>query len=223
MFLAYRTVRFAQESLSAISRNRCPLSARTAVRFQQEYAANTVKTQNRKIRLSFYDKYKELHKAGNSQFLDMLDDRFGVLVYFNGRSRIEANVRTVTQIKELFQIEDNSLMNVLDSSVNPLLTIFDTIFDIQNNPEPTTSEVQSLLSYRKLSDLKNALLVKACDNDIAQIELVLQNCLSPHTNKGKYMAKLKRIINEKPFPNENIRVMGEIRKSLVKKGNELRY
>lgn len=41
MFLAYRTVRFAQESLSAISRNRCPLSARTAVRFQQEYAPLT--------------------------------------------------------------------------------------------------------------------------------------------------------------------------------------
>ena len=32
------TVRFAQESLSAFSRNWCPFSARTAVRFQQEYA-----------------------------------------------------------------------------------------------------------------------------------------------------------------------------------------
>jgi hypothetical protein len=32
------TVRFAQESLSAFSKNCCPLSARTAVRFHQEYA-----------------------------------------------------------------------------------------------------------------------------------------------------------------------------------------
>ena len=177
--------------------------------------ANTVKTQNRKIRLSIYDKYKELHKAGNSQFLDMLDDRFGVLVYFNGRSRIEANVRTVSQIKELLQIEDNSLMNALNSIANPLLTIFDTIFDIQNNPEPKTNDVQSLLSYRKLSDLKNALLVNACDNDVAHIELVLRTYLSPNTNKGKYMAILKRLITEKPLPNTNIQIMKEIRNKIA--------
>lgn len=185
--------------------------------------ANTVKTQNRKIRISIYAKYKELHKAGNTQFLDILDNRFGVLAYFNGRSRIEANIRTIAQIKELLQIDDNNLMDALNSSANPLLTLFDTIFDIKSNPEPRASDLHTLLSYRKLSDLKNALLVNACDNDIGQIELVLQNCLSPHTNKGKYMAKLKRLINEKPLPNENIRVMGEIRKSLVKTVNELRY
>jgi len=112
--------------------------------------ANMVKTQNRKIRLSIYDKYKELNKAGNSEFLDIVNDKFGLLTYFNGRSRIEANVRTVSQIKELLQIEDNSLMNALNSSANPLLTIFDTIFDIQHNPEPNTSDAHALLSYRKL-------------------------------------------------------------------------
>jgi hypothetical protein len=36
------------------------------------------------------------------------------------------------------------------------------------------------------SDLKNALLVKACNNDPVQIDLVLNNCLSPNTNKVKY-------------------------------------
>ena len=71
--------------------------------------------------------------------------------------------------------------------------------------------------------MKNALLINACDNDVAQIDLVLRTYLSPNTNKGKYMAKLKKLINEKPLPNENIRVMGEIRKSLAKTGDELRY
>lgn len=177
--------------------------------------ANMVKTQNRKIRLSIYDKYKELHKAGNSEFLDMLDDKFGLLTYFDGRSRIEANVRTVSQLKELLQIEDNSLMNALNSTANPLLTIFDTIFDIQQNPEPITSDAQSLLSYRKLSDLKDALLVNACDNDVAQIDLVLRTYLSPNTNKGKYMAKLKKLITEKPIPNTNIQIMKEVRNKIA--------
>jgi hypothetical protein len=36
------TVRFAQESLSVFSRNWCPLSARTAVRFHQEYASEDI-------------------------------------------------------------------------------------------------------------------------------------------------------------------------------------
>lgn len=185
--------------------------------------ANNVKTQNRKIRLSIYDKYKELHKAVNEDYLAMVDDRYEVLGYFNGRTRIEANIRTVAQIKELLQIDDNNLMDALNSNVNPLLTVFDSIFDIPSNPETTTNGLHSLLSYEKLSDLKNALLVKACDNDIAQIELVLQNYLSPHTNKGKYTAKLKKLINAKPMQNENIRVISEIRKCLVDSGNLPQY
>jgi hypothetical protein len=63
--------------------------------------------------------------------------------------------------------------------------------------------------------LKDALLVNACDNDVAQIDLVLRTYLSPNTNKGKYMAKLKKLITEKPIPNTNIQIMKEVRNKIA--------
>jgi hypothetical protein len=174
----------------------------------------SVKTSNRKIRVTIYDKHKEMLKATNSEYLESLANKNYMLDYFNGRIRIEANVRTVSQIMNLCQTEGNSLLEVLNSTANPLLTIFDTIFDIPDASEPILSDIQSLLSYDKLSVLKDALLVKACNNDPSQIDMVLNNCLSPNTNKGKYKARLTRHINAQPLPNKNIQVMRNIKNKL---------
>ncbi len=172
-----------------------------------------VKTKSRQIRLNFYDKNKELHKAINSEYLETVHDKYKVLDYFKDKFRIEANVRTVSQIKELFQIDDNSLTNVLNSTANPLLTLYDAVFDLPDNNEPV-NELQLLLAYTNLSELKNALLIKACDYDPAQIDVVLNNCLSPNTNKRKYKATLNKIINAQPIKNPNIQLMQKIRTKL---------
>jgi hypothetical protein len=153
-------------------------------------------------------------KATNSEYLESLNNKNDVLNYFNGLTRIEANVRTVSQITNLCQTQGNNLLEVLNSTANPLLTIFNTIFDIPDANEPILNNIQSLLSYSKLSTLKDALLVKACDNDPAQIDLILNNCLSPSTNKGKYRARLTRIMNSQPLPNRNIQVMRNIKSKL---------
>ncbi len=173
-----------------------------------------VNTKNRKIRLSLYDKYKELNKATNSSYLDLLDDKYNVLEYFNGKYRLETNVKTLTQIRVLCQTQTNNLYEVLHSTANPLLTIFNSIFELPTNTDVVLNEQQSLLEYRKLSELKDVLLIKACDNDPAQIDLVLNNCLSPSTNKSKYRARLNRLINSQPIPNKNIKLMLTIRAML---------
>lgn len=178
----------------------------------------SVKTCNRRIRVSIYDKQKEMLKATNAEYLESLDNKNDVLDYFNGRIRIEANVRTVSQIKNLCQTKGNSLLEVLNSTANPLLTIFDTIFDIPDANEPMLSDIQSLLSYDKLSVLKDALLIKECHNDPIIIDMVLNNCLSPNTNKCKYKARLTRLINAQPLPNRNIQVMRNIKNKLNDNG-----
>jgi hypothetical protein len=174
----------------------------------------SVKTCNRKMRVSIYDKQKEMLKATNSEYLESLVNKNIVLDYFNGRTRIEANVRTVSQITNLCQTEGNNLLEVLNSTANPLLTIFNTIFAIPDDNEPMQSDIQSLMSYNKLSELKDALLVKECNNDPTIIDMVLNNCLSPNTNKCKYKARLTRLINAQPLPNKNIQVMRNIKNKL---------
>lgn len=174
----------------------------------------SVKTSNRKIRVSLYDKHKEMLKAINTEFLESLDNNNDILEYFKNRIRIEANVRTVSQITSLCETKGNKLIEVLNSNANPLMSIFNSIFDIPNPDEYVQSDMQALLSYSKLSTLKDALLVKACDNDPAQIDLVLNNCLSPNTNKSKYKAKLTRLINSQPLPNRNLQVMHKLKNKL---------
>jgi hypothetical protein len=173
-----------------------------------------VKTKNRQVRLSFYDKYKDMDKASNTDFLSSLDDKYALQDYFKDRMRIEANVKTVSQIRELCKTDDNGLMEVLNSPANILLEIFDSIFDLPGSTEEVMNEKQSLFAYRKLSELKDALLVKACDNDPSQIELVLNNCLSLNTNKGKYKNKLVKLINAKPQGKKNVQALQLIRNKL---------
>jgi hypothetical protein len=174
---------------------------------------NTVRTSNRKIRLIVYDKHKELLKAANTEFLNMVDDKNELLDYFDTRFRIEANIRTVQQIKDLFQTDDNSLMNVLNSASNPLLQVFDGIFNVPESVE-TYTDVQHLLLYTNFSELKNALFLQACKYDPDTIDTVLNNCLSLKTNKGKYRAKFHKMINSRPNQNENIDLMRKVRNGL---------
>jgi len=174
-----------------------------------------VKTKSRQIRLSFYDKYKELNKACNRDFLDELNDKYSLLAYFNGKFRVEANIKTISQIRELFQVESNRLLDVLNSPANPLLTWFDEALELPHQSTPFLTETKSLLSYNKLSELKNALLLQACDYDIEIVDLVLNNCLSPNTNKGRYRKRFVNLINEYHKPNQNIQVMRDVREKLV--------
>jgi hypothetical protein len=174
-----------------------------------------VKTKSRQIRLSFYDKYKELNKACNRDFLDELDDKNGLLAYFNGKFRVEANIKTISQIRQLFQVDNNQLMDVMNSQANPLLTWFDEALELPDNCTPVLTETKSLLSYNKLSELKNALLLQACDYDIEILDLILNNCLSPNTNKSRYRNKFVNLINEYHKPNQNIQVISSIREKLL--------
>jgi len=183
-----------------------------------------VKTKNRQIRFSFYDKYKELNKACNRDFLDELDDKYSLLAYYNGKFRMEANIKTTSQIKDLFQVGSNNLMDVLNSSANPLLAWFDEAFEIPDHLEQKKSlrtGKQSLLSYEKLSELKNALLLQACENDIEQVQLILRNYLSPKTNIRNYRRTFRRLISEQSIPNKNIQIMRDIREKLTTINNDL--
>jgi Na+-driven multidrug efflux pump len=55
----------------------------------------------------------------------MLIDVESMLAYFDGKFRVEANINTKEQIRQLFQTKSTDLLDVLNSDANPLLAIFD--------------------------------------------------------------------------------------------------
>lgn len=174
-----------------------------------------VKTSNRKLRIIIYDKGKELRKKNNAEFIGMLNDADSMLASFDGKLRVEANVNTKEQIRNLFQTRTTELLDVLNSEANPLLTLFDEVFAFPEEPEHQNLVLPSPLSFPKLKMVKNALLLQACEYDMEKVDLLLNNTLSPCTDKSKYRAELNKLLNSYPLPNKNIQVMKKIREQIA--------
>jgi hypothetical protein len=174
------------------------------------------KTPNRKERLIIYDKYKELHNADNRAFINSIDDAYAMFSRFYGKFRVEANVKTHKQIRDLFQVESIKLLDVLHSDANPLLTLFDNIFNVPDTRVYKVDETQTLLSYESFNDMKDALILKACDNDLEKVDLLLKNYLAPTTNKKVYRDKFIKLLNNtNPATNMNFTIMKKVREEIV--------
>jgi len=170
-----------------------------------------VKTPNRKLRMIIYDKGKELRKMPNAEFIGMVNNKEAMLDYFKGKFRIEVNIKTKEQIRRLFNTETTSLLDVLNSKANPILTIFDEVFTFPEEQDQSNYEMPSPLSYTDLKTVKNALLLEKCEYDMEKIDIILNNTLSPNTDKSKYRTKFIKLLNSYPQPNKNIQVMKNIR------------
>ena len=173
-----------------------------------------VKTSNRKLRIIIYDKGKEFRKKANAEFLSMVNEKEAMLAYFDGKFRVEANVNTKEQVRQLFLTETTNLLDVLNSPANPLLTLFDDVFTFPEEADQKNLSIPAPLSFPKLKTVKNALLLEACEYDMEKVDLLLNTTLSPNTDKSKYRAELTKLLNTYPLPNKNIQVMREIRAAL---------
>lgn len=132
---------------------------------------NTVKTPRHKKRLTVYDKSEELRKAENASFLNALADQEALLNYFENKIRFELNINTMAQIRKLLHIHDNSLIAVLSSDANPILTVVDEAMR-----EFTPS--RSCISLR---DYERELFLKECHNDLVEVEAKIRTLVSKNT------------------------------------------
>ncbi len=174
-----------------------------------------VKTENCKIRLSIYDKHRDMLKASNSYFLNSRSDPETLKYYFKNKYRIEANLKTLKKIRDYCGVADTSLINVLYSTENPLLSIFNTIFDNTIENSDTSLIKRNIYEYETFNQLKDSLILKECDYDLSKTENLLNHYLAENTNKRKYRAKFRSLLNEnKPF-NENKLIIEEIRSQLI--------
>lgn len=100
-----------------------------------------VRTPRHRRRLILYDKWAELNKATNRDFLLWAGN--GVLEKMKGRIRFELSLTTCHAIREALKIEDTTLMSVMRSKANPIAELLSVA--IQQN----TSDI---LHVKKSSD-----------------------------------------------------------------------
>ena len=156
---------------------------------------NSVKSPRHKKRLSIYDKGKELQKANNAHFLNVISNKEYLIKYFEDKIRFELNINSMEQIRKLLNINDNSLLNVLNSSCNPIFSVIDESIKFND-----TISVKELT----LKDYERLLLIKDCDNNLAKVEAKIRSLIPKTTSVSLKMKPYKELYNQLSNATESI-------------------
>lgn len=121
-----------------------------------------VKTKNRKLRLTIYDKEKEMNLSENKRWLYSFGhaaaDR--MMNYFKGKVRFEMNLNSIKAIKDSLQLRDNSLTSVMSSDYNPIMPFLDKV--LLDNAEARTAKT--------MGDMARIALMEKYNYDLKAIE-----------------------------------------------------
>lgn len=147
---------------------------------------NIAKTPRYKKRLTIYDKGKELKKSNNYNFLNTISNQDYLIKYFENKIRFELNINSMEQLRKLLNIPDNTLINVLNSSCNPILTVIDESIKFGD-----TAPIQKI----SLKDYERLLLIKECDNDIVKVEAKIRSLVPKNTSITLKMKPYRELCN----------------------------
>ena len=126
---------------------------------------NIATTPKHKKRLIIYGKEKELLKAENKSFLDLLNDKEALLAYFHNKVRFELNIKTRKQIRDLLQISDNNIYSVLNAECNPIVTVL---------KEVVNTNVEEVYKLTNVKEYLYSLLLKECNYDLNAVEFKIR-------------------------------------------------
>lgn len=144
---------------------------------------NIVSTPKYKKRLSIYNKSNELRKATNTNFINSLDNSQGVVEYYENKTRFELNLNTKYLIRQLLNIPNNSLQNVLSAKTNPILSVVDEAVKFENKQYRTHS----------LRDYERELLLRECDFDLVKVEAKVRALSSKNTSIKRVMQPYREL------------------------------
>ena len=149
-----------------------------------EITKNFTSSKHRKL-LILYEKGKELHKANNRYFMDWVSDRDSLERRFKSKMRFELNLRTKEQVRTFLHISDNKLNNVLSSTANPVLEVFDRA--INENRTSTTTV------YGKPDKMA---LLEQCGYDLQAVEMRIRATTPPTSSIGRKMEPYRTLLHE---------------------------
>lgn len=144
---------------------------------------NSVTTKRRFKRFILYDKAKEMNRAENRGFLACVNDPKALLHQFDGKIRIELNLRSMEQIRNYLHISNNKLQSVLDSTANPILTIYDEAI---TETTPINTAV-----YNKAEKMA---LLEQCNYDLQAVELRIRELTPNNTSIRRKMEPYRLLL-----------------------------
>lgn len=137
---------------------------------------NSVTTSRRFKRFILYDKAKEMKRAKNRGFLACVDDPSALLHQFDGKVRLELNLRSMEQVRNYLHIPNNQLQAVLNTTANPILAIYDEAI-VETIPVNTAI-------YNKAEKLA---LLEQCNYDLQAVEMKIREHTTTNTSIRRKM------------------------------------
>lgn len=159
---------------------------------------NKVTTDRYKKRICIYDKGKELKQQTNSSFLLSLHQSQTLLDYFQDKVRFELNIGTMVQVKRLLKIGDNSLIEVLNSTANPLLSVIDEALKKRTDSRQHTD----------FKDYVNSLILADNHNDLAELEAKIRALTPKGTVIKRKMQPYRDYFNRQTDTSQKIDIRG---------------
>lgn len=146
-----------------------------------------VKTKNRKLRLTIYDKEKEMNLSENKRWLYSFGhaaaDR--MMNYFKGKVRFEMNLNSIKAIKDSLQLRDNSLTSVMSSDYNPIMPFLDKV--LLDNAEARTAKT--------MGDMARIALMEKYNYDLKAIERLAKE-IRDRNNKSTNLSQTLKPYHE---------------------------
>jgi hypothetical protein len=148
-----------------------------------------VTTSRRFKRFILYDKAKEMKRAENRGFLACVDDPSAMLHKFDGKVRLELNLRSMEQVRNYLNIQNNQLQAVLNSTAAPILAIYDESI---KETTPVNNAV-----YNKTEKMA---LLEQCNYDLQAVEMKIREHTSKNTSIRRKMEPYKQLLQSIQYP-----------------------
>ena len=133
--------------------------------------------------ITLYNKEKEICTSHNKNFLNSLSQPQQIMDYFKGKTRFEITLDTPKKIMNYLNLTDTKIFSVLNSDTNPILILFDKIF---NNSVTNISNA----TFDNYEEWSMKIILDSYNGDLKRLEQDVRNKFSSRSGATKRMKKV---------------------------------
>lgn len=158
--------------------------------------------------ITLYNKEKEICTSHNKNFLNSLSQPQQIMDYFKGKTRFEITLDTPKKIMNYLNLTNNKIFSVLNSDTNPILILFDKIF---NNSVTNISNA----TFDNYEEWSMKIILDSYNGDLKRLEQDVRNKFSSRSGATKRMKKFEAVHHAMTSASTNENLIEKVRNLLL--------
>lgn len=158
--------------------------------------------------ITLYNKEKEICTSHNKNFLNSLSQPQQIMDYFKGKTRFEITLDTPKKIMNYLNLTDTKIFSVLNSDTNPILVLFDKIF---NNSVTNISNA----TFDNYEEWSMKIILDSYNGDLKRLEQDVRNKFSSRSGATKRMKKFEAVHHAMTSASTNENLIEKVRNLLL--------